>query len=103
MLWHVVKFRLRSEVSADDRAELVRMLAGLADAIPEVRFLRVSDSINEPDVVGLLTGFDDEDALRAYAVHPAHVPVVERARELAEITRLDVRTDDPPDALPRQA
>lgn len=101
MLWHVVKFRLKPEVGADQRAELTEALRGLAGVVETLRFIRVAPSIDEPDVVGLLTGFDDVDGLEAYKVHPAHVPVVALAQAVsAEIVRLDVETPDPPDALP---
>jgi hypothetical protein len=101
MLWHVVRFRFAPETDETDRRALADRLAGLADAIEDLRFVRVAPSLDEPDVLGLLTGFDDATALERYRVHPAHVPVVELARALcAEITRLDVVTDDPADALP---
>lgn len=101
MLWHVVKFRLRPEIGEAERAGLHEALRGLVDSVPSLRFLRVADSVDEPDVVGLLTGFEDVEGLEEYKVHPAHIPVVELARELsAEIVRLDIRTPDPADALP---
>lgn len=101
MLWHVVKFRMRPEVTAAERAEFTALLEGLAGAIPSLRFVRVAPSIDEADVVGLLTGFDDAQGLEAYKVHDAHLPVIEMAKALsAEITRLDMESADPSDALP---
>jgi len=86
VLWHIVRFRFPADVDPAARADLEARLAGLDD----------------PQVTGLLTGFADEAALAVYRDHPEHVPVVARARELCEdIVRLDVVTDDPPDALPR--
>lgn len=102
MLWHVVTFRFRSDADEASREELADALAELAESIDELRFLRVGPSIDEPDVLGLLTGFDDETGLAVYRDHPAHQPVLTRARELcAEITRLDIATPDPSTALPR--
>lgn len=101
MLWHVVKFRLRPEVDEAQRTEFEDLLNGLAGAIESLRFVRVAASIDEPDVVGLLTGFDDAAGLEAYKIHPAHVPVIRMAQALsAEIVRLDVETADPSDTLP---
>ncbi|HZS44126.1 MAG TPA: Dabb family protein, partial [Blastocatellia bacterium] len=34
--------------------------------------------------MGLVSIFDDKAALDVYTPHPAHLPVVERARELCE-------------------
>jgi len=101
VLWHIVRFRFPADVDPAARADLEARLAGL-DAIDEVRFVRVGRDLDDPQVTGLLTGFADEAALAVYRDHPEHVPVVARARELCEdIVRLDVVTDDPPDALPR--
>lgn len=101
MLWHVVKFRLRPDVDEAQRAEFTDLLNGLAGAIEPLRFIRVAASIDEPDVVGLLTGFDDVAGLETYKIHAAHVPVIRMAQALsAEIVRLDMETADPSNALP---
>ena len=102
MLWHIVKFRFAEETTDEERTSLEHALAGLADRIEQVRLLRVARSVDEADVSGLLSGFDDEAALATYRDHPEHLPVVARARELCEeITRLDIETDDPTDVLTR--
>lgn len=101
MLWHVVTFRFRSDAREQERDELADALAELIESIDELRFVRVAPAIDEPDVLGLLTGFDDEAALAVYRDHPAHQPVVSLARELcADVRRLDILTADPSDALP---
>lgn len=102
MLWHIVRFTFAEDTDSTDREQLEEALRGLADAIGEVRLLRVARDVDDERVTGLITGFDDADALAAYREHPDHVPVVARARELcADITRLDVVTHDPVDALAR--
>lgn len=102
MLWHIVKFRFREDVSREDRAGFETDLRNLAKLAEDVAVLRVSHSIDEPDVTGLITAFADAEALERYRIHPDHVPVVERAKQLcAEVVRLDVVTNDPPDALSR--
>lgn len=102
MLWHIVTFHFAPDADEADRRSLVTALAGLAESIPEVRFLRVAPSLDDPDVLGLLSGFDDAAALRTYATHEAHLPVIALAAEVCdEVSRLDVLTDDPTDALSR--
>jgi hypothetical protein len=101
VLWHIVRFRFTEGAGSGEREELAMALSGLVDEIDEVRFLRVAPSIDEPDVLALLSGFDDEAGLAVYRDSPAHLPVVARARELcSEVVRLDFVTDDPVDALP---
>lgn len=102
MLWHIVRFRFPDGVDPAARESLETALAGL-DAIDVVRIVRVARDLDDPQVTGLLTGFTDADALAVYRDHPEHVPVLQRARELCEsITRLDMVTADPPDALSRR-
>ncbi|MBA2529712.1 MAG: Dabb family protein [Euzebyales bacterium] len=101
MLWHIVRFRFPPGVDDGDRQALEASLRSLAGRVPTLRFLRVARSLDEPHVTGLLTGFDDAAGLATYRDHPDHLPVASRAGELCrEITRLDLVTDDPPDALP---
>lgn len=91
MLWHVVRFRFPEGVDPDARLALERDLAHLATAIDEVAWLAVGRDLEDPRVTGLLSGFESEADLVTYRDHPAHVPVVARARELCdEIHRLDV-------------
>jgi hypothetical protein len=93
VLWHIVKFRFRPEVSAADRTDFAHRLEGMDESIAELRAVHVAPSVDEPDVLGLITCLDDEAALAVYADHPAHVPVADRGRELCEeIIRLDMVT-----------
>lgn len=102
MLWHIVRFRFPDDTDSAEREQFEADLAGL-DAISAVRLVRVARDVDDPQVTGLITGFDDVDALAVYRDHPDHVPVVERARQLCEsITRLDLPTGDDPAALPRR-
>jgi hypothetical protein len=102
VLWHIVTFRFRSDAAAAARQEMVVGLLGLPEVIAEIALLRVGPAIDDPDVLGLITGFADEAALAVYRDHPEHLPLVARANELCtSIERLDVASDDPHDALPR--
>jgi hypothetical protein len=99
VIWHVVRFDC-AEVDEETRRDLEAALAGLA-RLDEVAWLRVARDVEEPTVTGLLTVFEDADALARYRVHPEHVPVVERIRALQIPTvRLDVATDDAVGDLP---
>jgi heme-degrading monooxygenase HmoA len=65
--------------------EIRALLEALPDTVPGIRSLEVG--VNQlpgdqaSDVV-LVTEFDDWEALKAYAIHPAHVEVAERVRRL---------------------
>lgn len=99
MIWHVVRFDFAGVAEAI-REELETSLSALA-TIEEVAWLRVARDVEEPTVTGLVTVFADVEALTRYRVHPEHVPVVERIKELGVPTvRLDIATDDEPADLP---
>ena len=55
--------------------------------MPSLRSLEVGENISPARAQGythiLLETFDDRAALAAYAVHPAHLPVLARIRDAA--------------------
>ena len=102
MVWHIVRFRFHADMPDTVRAAFERDLRRMADGVEQLVMLRVARSLDEPDVLGLLTGFASPEDLETYRNHPRHRPVLERAKELCtEITRLDFVTEDAPGALPR--
>ena len=104
MLWHIVRFRFPVDVDESTRAELEVALAGLDEHIGEVDYLAVGRDLDDPQVTGLVSAFADAAALAVYRDHPAHVPVVARARELCEeIQRLDVPARAPGEGAWRAA
>jgi pyridoxine 5'-phosphate synthase PdxJ len=99
VIWHLVRFDL-GHLDEDLRREVEADLAGLED-LDEVAWLRVARDVEQPEVTGLMTAFVDAEALATYRVHPRHVPVVERIRDLEVPTvRMDLPTDDDPTTLP---
>lgn len=85
MIRHIVLFKVKPGVSDEDKAALVDMLKGLKDKIDLVKELEIGEDVgckeNSCDI-GLNSTFDDMESLEAYAVHPDHVLVVKRIKEL---------------------
>ena len=84
MVKHIILWRLREDLSAEEKETVKRDikagLEGLAGRIPGLIYINVVidgrlDSSNA-DIM-LDSGFEDEAALRAYAVHPEHVAVAD--------------------------
>lgn len=84
MVKHIILWRLKDELTADEKAkvkqEIKAGLEGLAGRIPGLLSIEVNvegrlDSSNA-DVM-LDSTFVDEAALKAYAVHPEHVAVAD--------------------------
>lgn len=84
MVKHIILWRLKDELSAEEKAKVKQDikagLEGLAGRIPGLLSIEVNvdgrlDSSNA-DVM-LDSTFVDEAALKAYAVHPEHVAVAD--------------------------
>lgn len=84
MVKHIILWRLKDELTADEKAKVKQDikagLEGLAGRIPGLLSIEVNvdgrlDSSNA-DVM-LDSTFVDETALKAYAVHPEHVAVAD--------------------------
>jgi hypothetical protein len=86
MLRHVVLFRWKAEASEDDKRQVRDGLADLPGAIPEIRAYRYGDdaALAEGNFdFAVVADFDDADAYRVYAGHPAHTGLIaERIRPI---------------------
>ena len=97
MFWHVVKFRFAADVTDEQREQCENGVRGMPAEIPLIKFLRLEHSVDEPDVTGLVMGFDDQDGFRAYQEHPLHIPVAHAIDDAcSDVVRVDFVTDDDP-------
>lgn len=94
MIAHVVLFRPRPDVSAEERDGLLAAMRAAADAIPSVRGFRVGEHLVDAPTYQLsgfppfpylaVVEFDDEAGLREYLTHPLHVDLGRRFNAAAE-------------------
>ena len=84
MVKHVILWKLKDELSAEEKvtvkAEMKESLEGLMGKIPgllEVKVYTEGLESSKNAEVMLDTTFTDEEALKAYAVHPEHVAVAD--------------------------
>lgn len=91
MIRHVVMFKFKADVAGEDRAAFKQMLHKLQADIPHVKQLQTGDNVVDSpracDLV-LMVDVDDEAALKAYAAHPDHQPVLKRAGEIMEASHV---------------
>jgi len=83
MVKHIILWQLKDELSADEKsrvkAEIKEGLEGLKGKIPGLIDIRVQIeglASSNADLM-LDSAFEDEDALKGYAVHPLHVAVAD--------------------------
>ncbi|HYM50362.1 MAG TPA: Dabb family protein [Candidatus Limnocylindrales bacterium] len=84
MLRHVALFRWKPEVTAEDVSRIEEGLRSLPAAIPCIRSYRFGRDLGLQEGnadFGVVADFVDEEGLRTYAEHPAHLAVLtERIR-----------------------
>jgi quinol monooxygenase YgiN len=93
MLQHIVLFRLKDDVDETTIAERMADFAALVDEIAEIAELEVRrDIVGRPVSAhfGLVSQFADQEALRRYQQHPAHIAAFERLKpQLDQMLVLD--------------
>ena len=94
MIAHLVLFRLKAGIAADD-ARIVRLqseMVRLPGQIASIRGWEFGANItadSEAWDFGLRALFESQDALHAYFDHPAHLPVLEQWNNVAELAFAD--------------
>ena len=98
MLTHIVIWKYRADVSAEDRESHVALLRGLPGFIPEIESLNVGfDVLRIPRSydTGLVAVFRDRAGLDAYTVHPKHVAVADLGRNISEhVASVDFESEE---------
>lgn len=83
MVKHVILWTLKDEFSSEEKekikAEIKAGLEGLQGQIPGMIDIKVNTSRLDSSNADLMldSSFEDEQALKNYAVHPAHVAVAD--------------------------
>ncbi len=78
---HIVLFKLKEELSAEQRAEIIAKFKRDIEALPAtidfIRSIRVDANVNPEESwhICLSSTFDSLEDVRRYAVHPDHVAV----------------------------
>ena len=92
MVKHVIIWTLKDEYSADEKkkiaAEIKEGLEGLKGVVPGIVEIKVNiDGLASSNGDLMLDSvFENEDALKGYSVHPAHVAVADgKVRPFAKI------------------
>lgn len=83
MVRHVILWKLKEELSAEERAEVkagikngLESLKGRIPGLLEIKVYTEGLAGSNVDVM-LDSSFEDEEALKGYAVHPEHVAVAD--------------------------
>ena len=86
MITHVVLFKFKSETTAAEIQNLAEGLGGLPQLIDEIREFRFGADVIQSERsydLGLVSSFEDLDALQRYQVHPEHQLVVAHVKAIS--------------------
>jgi hypothetical protein len=81
MVDHLVFFAIRDEASQEEVEDLLSSIRALRDEVPSTVDLSVGEDFTGRSggyTHGIFVRFEDQDGLREYMEHPAHLAVVEK-------------------------
>lgn len=91
MLVHIVMFAFKEENKEENLVQVKSMLEALPSKIETLKHMEVGIDIGKSersfDLV-LTSTFEDQEGLSAYAVHPAHLEVVNVIKEVTTMAKV---------------
>lgn len=91
MLVHIVMFEFKEENKEANMAQVKALLEALPQKIESLKSMEVGMDISKSersfDLV-LTSTFEDQEGLNAYAVHPAHLDVVQVIKEVTALSKV---------------
>ncbi len=86
MITHIVLFKFKPETTEAEIQKLAEGLGSLPQLIEEIREFRFGAEVLRSERsydLGLVSSFEDFDALQRYQVHPEHQKVVAHVKTIA--------------------
>ena len=87
MIWHTVWFKLKEDVSDEQKQEMIDALDELPSQIEEISSLACGEDFcgrSKGFQIGLVVSFTDRADLEAYSPHPFHQNFLARFKPLWE-------------------
>jgi len=97
MIVHIVLFQFKEENKKANIIQAKQMLENLMGTVPSLRSIDVgvNFSIEERAMdLSIITAFESQEDLEAYAVHPEHLKVVDFIKTVVEYSKVVDYTRD---------
>ena len=91
MIVHIVMFKFKEENKQENLLVVKGKLEELVSKIPMLEKMEVGIDFNQSERafdLSLYSAFATKDDLKAYAIHPAHLEVVELIKNVTEISKV---------------
>ncbi len=97
MVVHIVMFQFKEENKKANIIQVKQMLESLMGAVPSLKSIDVglnfADEARAMDL-SIITAFESKEDLKAYAVHPEHLRVIDFIKTVVEYTKVVDYTRD---------
>mgnify|MGYP000956344290 CR=1 FL=1 len=87
MLKHIVIMKFKTGVTEEQVQDIMISLGALPGKIPQIRHFEFGTDILKSERsydFALVAAFDDIASLKAYQLHPEHLPVLEKVKNACE-------------------
>jgi hypothetical protein len=84
-------FKFKDENKEANIIKATQMLNALQDSVESLDSIEVGVNFAQEDRamdMSIITKFEDEDALKAYATHPSHLEVIDFIKQVVEYTKV---------------
>ena len=91
MVKHIVMFDFKNENKKENLAKAKILLEALLESIPTLKGMEVGINFSQEERamdLSLYSTFDDQAGLEAYAIHPAHLEVVQFIKSVATASKV---------------
>jgi len=91
MIVHIVLFQFKDEHKKANIIQAKQMLDNLMGAVPTLKSMDVGLNFSQEDRamdLSIITTFESEEGLKAYAIHPEHLRVVEFIKTVVEYSKV---------------
>ncbi len=85
MVVHIVMFKFKDENIKENIEIVGRMLNDLLSSVPTLKSMEVGQNFTNSDRamdLSIITTFNSRDDLKAYAMHPEHLKVLEYIKQV---------------------
>jgi len=91
MVKHIVMFNFKDENKKENLLKAKEMLEALLESVPTLKSMEVGINFAQEERamdLSLYSEFEDEEALKSYATHPAHLEVVAFIKSVASASKV---------------
>lgn len=91
MIVHIVMFKFKNENKEENIQKVEKELLALEEKIDELKSIEVGIDFNQSERafdLSLYSTFDSKEDLKSYAVHPAHLQVVELIKSVTSESKV---------------